>query len=122
MSTDSIGVVLTAENDSPAVHTRHINKRWVLICENIEAGLMKIVPVRKRGNDTEILTKNVNNWIYERYMLNFSVNWRKSEIIRDSMGISILNLQLRIKTTVGEVWTRVKAKVTDKWWSHFSID
>jgi hypothetical protein len=71
VKTDNIGAIFMSENALTAFCTQHVNTHYHFVQEFIEDGFIKIEFVRSAENDSDLLTKNVNQELYEKHTKKF---------------------------------------------------
>jgi hypothetical protein len=71
VKTDKIGAILMSKNASTGFHTRHMDTRYHFVREFIKDGFMKIEFVRSVENDSDSITKNVNQELYAKHTKNY---------------------------------------------------
>jgi hypothetical protein len=71
MKTDNVDALFMSQNSSTGVRSRHVDTRYHFIRENVEEGIVRVEFVKSSENDSDILTKNVNQEMYEKHAMKF---------------------------------------------------
>jgi hypothetical protein len=75
LRTDTMGAIFMAENSSSRVRMRHIDTRYQFIRKHVANSFIKINFVRTNDNDANIITKSVNDEMYEEHVVEFLRKW-----------------------------------------------
>jgi hypothetical protein len=68
---DNIGAIFMSEIASTGFRTRHVDTRYHFVQEFIEDGFIKIEFVLSVENDSDLLTKNVNQELFAKHTKKF---------------------------------------------------
>jgi hypothetical protein len=69
---DNVGAIFLANNKTTNERTKHVDIRHHFVREYIEDGIIKIVFVKSKDNDSDIFTKNLTGEGYERHVQKFT--------------------------------------------------
>ena len=67
---DNIGAMFLANNSVLSQQTKHISVRHHFIREYVEEGVVKIIFVKSKSNAADIFTKNLNQELFFRHVVN----------------------------------------------------
>jgi hypothetical protein len=71
VKTDNVGAMFVVQNASSGVRTRHIDTRYHYVRENLEEEIINFEFVISIENDSDILTMNVSQEIYNKHVTKF---------------------------------------------------
>ena len=71
---DNAGAIFLANNKAIGQRTKHIDIRYHFVREYVEDGILKIVYIKTKDNDSDILTKNTNAKTFWRHVKEFMNN------------------------------------------------
>jgi intein-encoded DNA endonuclease-like protein len=69
---NNVGAIFLANNKTTNERTKHVDIRHHFVREFIEDGIIKIVFVRSKENESDIFTKNLTGDGYERHVQKFT--------------------------------------------------
>jgi hypothetical protein len=71
VKTENIGAIFMSENALTGFCTQHVDIRFHFVRDFIEDGFIKIEFFRSAKNDSDLLTKNINQELYEKHTKKF---------------------------------------------------
>ena len=64
---DNIGAIYLTRNSSTSVRTRHVDLQYHFVREFYQQGILQVVFVNTKMQQSDIMTKNVDPATYERH-------------------------------------------------------
>ena len=64
---DNVGAMFLSNNHAMSQRTKHISIRQHFIRQFVEDGIIKVIFVRSKSNDSDIFTKNLSKDLYEKH-------------------------------------------------------
>ena len=64
---DNVTAIRMSENITATTRTKHIDIRMKFVHEYVEYGLINIIFARSKGNDSDILTKNLPSDLHQKH-------------------------------------------------------
>jgi hypothetical protein len=87
VKTDNIGAMFMAQNSSSGMRTRHVDTWYHFVRENLDDRIIKIEFIKSVENQSDILTKNVTQEIYERHVKKFLEEYIKGSLMGERYTI-----------------------------------
>ena len=76
---DNQEAIFLAQNEASSQRTKHIDTKYLFIQEYVEDGIVKIIFVKSKENDSNILTKYVRQVLFHKHINKFMIedkwNW-----------------------------------------------